>query len=108
MHKYTVYQTFEVCDGRCDPSSKTIYVRKYLGNEEPTTNGITVGYDDRAKMQNKTLRHEVMHAFMYESGLWRNAATIDESWAMNEEMVDWIAIQLPKILKVCNQLEIMG
>jgi hypothetical protein len=38
-------------------------------------------------------RHELIHAFLYESGL-------DScSWACNEEMVDWLAIQSPKLLK---------
>lgn len=100
-------QAFVACDGRCDPSSKIIYVRKYLNDEEPTFDGISIGYDDRPKMQNKTLRHEIVHAFMWESGLWRNARALNgDSWSMNEEMVDWIAIQFPKIQKVYVQLGI--
>lgn len=50
-----------------------------------------------------TLRHEVIHAFLYESGLWGSSLNC-ESWAMNEEMIDWIAQQFPKILKVYRQL----
>lgn len=53
--------------------------------------------------RNTTLRHEVIHAFLYESGLWGSSFG-SESWAMNEEMVDWIANQFPKILKVYRQL----
>lgn len=46
--------------------------------------------------QKKTLRHEIIHAFLYESGLdWSSSSA--ESWATNEEMVDWLAIQIPKI-----------
>lgn len=51
-----------------------------------------------------TLRHEVIHAFLYESGLWGNSLE-SANWAMNEEMVDWIALHFPKILKVFRQLE---
>ncbi len=46
-----------------------------------------------------TLRHEIIHAFFYESGLWTDSETADH-WAMNEEMVDWLAIQFPKMFDV--------
>lgn len=44
----------------------------------------------------KTLRHEITHAFLFESGLEDNSNEAD-AWARNEEMVDWIAFQGPKI-----------
>ena len=47
----------------------------------------------------KVLRHEIIHAFIYESGLWENS-----EWARNEEMTDWIAIQFPKINKLFNEI----
>lgn len=52
----------------------------------------------------KTLRHEIIHAFFFESGLDKNSNTIS-GWARNEEMVDWFAIQSPKIFKVYEELE---
>ena len=56
--------------------------------------------------QRKTLRHEIIHAFLHESGLdWSTSAA--DSWAANEEMVDWFAIQAPKILKVFQEMELM-
>lgn len=51
----------------------------------------------------KVLRHELMHAFLNESGLSANAATFTGAWAKNEEMVDWFAIQSPKIFKVFSE-----
>ena len=51
----------------------------------------------------KTLRHELIHAFLNESGLSDNASRPDCSWAKYEEMVDWIAIQFPKILKTFEE-----
>ena len=39
------------------------------------------------------LRHEIIHAFAFESGL-----ADDSAWAMDEEMTDWIAHQFPKML----------
>ena len=54
-----------------------------------------------------TLRHEIIHAFLYESGLW-GSSLASESWALNEEMVDWIANEFPKILKVFRELGCEG
>ena len=56
--------------------------------------------------KNKVLRHEIIHAFLYESGLRENSHSC-YAWAENEEMVDWIAIQIPKILKVYKELDIL-
>lgn len=42
----------------------------------------------------KNKRHEIIHAFLFESGLAENS-----SWAQNEEMVDFFAIQFPKLLE---------
>lgn len=57
-------------------------------------------------VKNKILRHEIVHAFLYESGLDTNSNK-SYSWADNEEMVDWIAIQSPKIYEVYRELNIM-
>lgn len=60
------------------------------------------------RAENETLRHEVIHAFFNESGLKWNATLVEKSWVKNEEMVDWIAIQFPKILKVFMKLGCVG
>ena len=49
------------------------------------------------------MRHELIHAFLFESGLGACANEID-CWAKNEEMVDWFSYQSPKILKLFQQL----
>lgn len=55
---------------------------------------------DRCAMcERETLRHEIVHAFMNESGLKDSSFTVDCPWAKNEEMIDWMAIQGPKIYK---------
>lgn len=57
----------------------------------------------RTKMK-KTLRHEIVHAFLYESGLSGNSRiSAVEGWARNEEMVDWIALQGPKIIQAWEE-----
>lgn len=56
--------------------------------------------DERELYRKKTLRHEILHAFLNESGLSANAVVPEGGWAKNEEMIDWFAIQSPKIYKV--------
>ena len=46
----------------------------------------------------KVKRHEIVHAFLEESGLAECSGTSD-AWAMNETMVDWIARMGEKIYK---------
>lgn len=60
--------------------------------------------DVRASQKRLTLRHEIIHAFLNESGLTTSSNGID-CWARNEEMVDWIAIQYPKIKRVFQILK---
>lgn len=56
-------------------------------------------------MEKEYVRHEVIHAFLNESGLGQNAFASDSvSWTQNEEMVDWVAIQFPKIMKVYQEI----
>ena len=80
------------CDGYCDTSVKRCVVRKYTAAErrEPGTK------KDLDAYMRKCMRHELVHAFLYESGLSINSLTGD-GWASNEEMVDWMAIQGPKL-----------
>ena len=82
----------ESADALCNFYDKVIYVlnpkEKYL-----TEDG--------------KIRHEIVHAFLFESGLSSNTHGIYGAWAENEEMVDWIAIQSPKIFKVFRELEIL-
>lgn len=59
-----------------------------------------------ADFKNKVLRHEILHAFLYESGLRENSDN-SPAWAENEEMIDWFAIQIPKIVKVYEELNIL-
>lgn len=51
------------------------------------------------------LRHEIIHAFFNESGLRDNAFKTDYPWPMVEEMVDWWAIQGPKVYQAWKEAE---
>ena len=48
--------------------------------------------------QKRVIRHEIIHAFMFESGLGFDFEHQEQG--QEELMVDWIAIQFPKILQV--------
>lgn len=96
---------FEFCDGYCDPYTKKIHIREYTDVEIASQQ---LPYGDRKAAQRKVLRHEILHAMFFESGLWHNGIFIqDEAWNMNEEMIDWFAIQTPKIYKVYEELGIL-
>lgn len=90
-------------DGYCDGIAKRIVIcdistRKEFENE--SANYVKT-------CENEILRHEIIHAFLNESGLTTNAAQFTGAWPQNEEMVDWIALQFPKILAVYRQLGVI-
>lgn len=55
-------------------------------------------------MLKEVLRHEIAHAFFYESGLW-DSSNGTTAWATNEEMIDWIAIQGLKLYTAWEEAE---
>lgn len=86
----------EDIDGFTDNTSKLIVIR--------TDNVNSVC--DFEYLQKKQLRHEIIHAFMSESGLQCNWQHI-EQFGHDETTVDWFAIQSPKIFKVFQELDIL-
>ncbi len=78
------------CGGYCSPHAKTIAIANL---DQCHATG-----QERETLRRMNLRHEIVHAFLHESGLSFNANGTD-CWAKNEEMVDWFAIQGPKIYK---------
>lgn len=91
--KYTVsYKHLTDLDGYCDKTTKEIVIVEKddsynLGNFE--------------RYQKKVLRHEIVHAFMFESGLAENWE--HNRYGQEETVVDWFAIQGLKIYKAWKQ-----
>ena len=83
------------CCGYCDADIRVIVV----GDLSTFKNWSTASAICLANAEKETLRHEIVHAFFNESGLQGSAGSVKGSWAHNEEMVDWFAIQGPKIYK---------
>lgn len=80
----------ENADGAMDQTLKRIVIAKF----EPDRNSVR----NLDAYRKKVLRHEIIHAFMYESGMWNNSGSA-ECWGMDETITDWFAIQSPKIYK---------
>lgn len=77
--------------GYCDKSSKKIVV---------TTENLEL--ENFAEYQKKCLRHEIVHAFMYESGLAENWE--HKNFGQEETVVDWVAIQFQKLLEIFKKV----
>ena len=86
--------------GFTDFHTKEIYIRDDIEEEKEDSCKNLIDF------KNKVMRHEILHAFLYESGLRENSNKVF-AWAENEEMVDWFAIQIPKIVKVYKELNIL-
>lgn len=95
------YPYLKDMDGYTDSSTREIIVDDMNPRQDMT--------DSKKNMEEykkQVVRHEIIHAFLCESGLDANSGTSD-NWAINEEMVDWFAIQSPKIFKVFEELGLM-
>ena len=88
----------EDADEAMDHSVKRIVVAKFESNRN--------SIKDLDVYRKKFLRHEVIHAFLFESGLWNNSGNVT-AWGQSEEITDWFAIQSPKIMKVFEELEVL-
>ena len=95
------YPSLTNADGYADLSTREIVVDDMVASQGQI--GVKA---DLKSHQKQVIRHEIIHAFLMESGLDSNSNSAD-SWAANEEMVDWFAIQSPKIFKVFNELKLM-
>lgn len=101
VKKYDDDETFDrrTLAGYCDDMTKQIVVcdmTTYKGwEDEPKETAVLA--------QKETIRHEIVHAFLSESGLSDCSSAVDGPWAKNEEMVDWFAFQGPKIYKAWTE-----
>lgn len=87
-------EKLRACTGYCDHSTKKIVVC------DQEVDSMTV--ENVSMYENRVFLHEVVHAFLFESGLSGN------SWAANEEIVDWMAHQIPKIVQSLEEAGLDG
>ena len=81
--------TLNHCQGYTDESTREIVVRRDLADSDDPMN-----VSDWSAIRKATTRHEIVHAFFFESGLG-----CESDYAQNEELVDWIARQGPKLYR---------
>lgn len=101
IKKYNEEEAFErrKIDGYCDS-----YTRKIVVCDMTTSKGWEKEEPETCQAaQKQILRHEIVHAFLSESGLADCSARYEGAWPRNEEMVDWIALQGPKIYEAWKQ-----
>lgn len=61
--------------------------------------------DDYDYIMKQYCRHEIIHAFMEESGLSYNME--HKRIGIEETMIDWMAIQFPKIIKIFKEHDLL-
>lgn len=81
-------------DGYCDVTTKRIVICDF----ETDPNSV----EDLDAYKNSVLRHEIVHAFMFESGLKSECP-----FANDEVCVDWIALQSPKMFKLWQEMGVL-
>lgn len=106
----TTYAVHTSVDVNSDPSLKNLFgyccatERKIvIADMNTIENWKGESNESKAEIVRQTMRHELIHAFLAESGL-RGSTNDVQAWATNEEMVDWIAIQYPKMKKIFAEL----
>lgn len=86
----TLYRTNK--DGLCKEYDKKITIRNV---------GSMLCEDDseetKKRRYDEVLRHEIVHAFFIESGL--------DDYTLNEQLVNWIAMQFPKMQKAFEECD---
>lgn len=82
------------CDGLCKEYDKAITIRSIedMLCEDDST-------ETKKRRYDQVIRHELIHAFFCEAGL--------DDYSSNEQLVDWIAIQSPKIFKTFQELGLL-
>ena len=81
------------CEGYTDKSSKKIVIKAKDEKNE---------LDNFEWYRKKVMRHEIIHAFLFESGLGE-CFEHSNRFGHEETMVDWIAYQFPKMQKVFEE-----
>lgn len=88
-----VYPYLKDNDAYIDYSNKTIYI-------QPITKENGYNWANLKAHEKRTMRHEIVHGFMHESGL-----DINSDWGRDESLIDWIALQFPKMLQAFIEIE---
>ncbi len=78
-------------DGVCKEYDKEIVIKAPTDYLEADASS-----DAKVLRRREVIRHEIIHAFFGESGL--------EEYNSDEQLVNWLAVQFPKILKAFEEV----
>ena len=90
------YMVKNSLDGYCSTTEKLIVVSDMSDDMYTSEKG-------KQYHLKHVVRHELLHAVFGECGLSDCANCFDGSWVNNEEMIDFVAFQFPKILEIFRQ-----
>ena len=76
-------------NGYCDFHGGEIVIKKHSDLHLPSVT------KDYKRFLDGVIRHEIIHAFLFESGL--------KEYAQDETLVEWMALQFPKIQAAIEQ-----
>ena len=97
----------EICQRGCEPRLEEItgftdWTSHFIGIADPDDHD-DCDLDNPVEFVKKIARHEIVHAFMFESGLaeeWKH-----QEFGHEEMLVDWLAFKLPEIWDVVRTVE---
>lgn len=84
--------------GYCETLAKELHFHEHLFKGFENDVMVLKDWDSYWK---KVMRHELIHAMIYESGLGDCC-----EWANNESLVDWISMQAPKMLEIFSKVKV--
>ena len=88
-------KVLEGCSGYCDKTIKRISIMDLSGDR--------CNLVDKEEYRKYLIRHELVHAFLFESGIGADTLWDIAGQEHPEHMVEWIAMQFPKLVKVFEQ-----
>lgn len=94
--EYTIIVDTDYCeelgaDGVTERYDKKIYMRNVQDMLENSSS-----IQAKQKRYNETLRHEIVHAFLFESGL--------DSYSCDETLVQWLASKMPQVTQAFKEM----
>lgn len=76
-----------------------LYSKEIIINSGIQNGGNDKVLDNISSYENKVIRHEIIHCFFHEAGL--------TEYCYDEQLVEWLAIQLPKMAKSMNDIGVL-
>lgn len=79
--------------GLCEQYTKELIINKRMDEKEEKDVELL------HKAKEKVIRHEIVHAFIHESGL--------SEYFHDETIIEWLAVQIPKIAKAMKEVGVL-